>query len=290
MRHVLIALAIAGCGGHSGAKPDAAANHPLTREDLARACVNGYACIAPPVDAATLPSCLRHLDDGGVVISMYRTEQIRCLVAAGSDCTRARACLGYSYGACSPDGFHCDGDRSVECIQGKGFSLDCHGGLWYPSDAMCVPASPSACGIGVCAAGSPARCDGTRGVMCQNGVLSVFDCAQLGMACAVNGATATCIGTGAACTASRCEGTTLVRCEGGHETRHDCAAMLDGGSCLNYGRDGASCGFGPDCGGTATCSGNTTTVCVLGAEVSLDCVASGFAACGMGSCVPATFP
>jgi hypothetical protein len=31
-------------------------------------------------------------------------------------------------------------------------------------------------------------------------------------------------------------------------------------------------------------------LCVLGAQVSIDCVAAGFASCGLGSCIPAKFP
>jgi hypothetical protein len=122
-------------------------------------------------------------------------------------------------------------------------------------------------------------------------VLKSFDCAQAGLTCAIDsGGTATCDGTGGACTASHCDGTTLVRCDGVHEQRYACAEMLDGGTCVDGGRGGFSCGFGPDCGGTATCTGNVTQVCVLGAQVSIDCVASGFGGCGLGSCLPTKFP
>ena len=77
---------------------------------------------------------------------------------------------------------------------------------------------------------------------------------------------------------------------GGREHHDDCAAMLDGGTCVTYGRGGASCAFGPDCGNAATCAGNATQLCVLGAQISVDCVTSGFARCDLGSCIPTTFP
>jgi hypothetical protein len=252
--------------------------------------VNAFGCIAPPIDGATLPKCLRHLDDGDSVVSIYRPDQIRCLVEAGADCAAARACLGYTVGPCSPDGDRCEGDNLVECSHGTGLTLDCRGGLWFTDDTTCVPASSVGCGLATCTDGTPSRCDGTRAVSCRSGVLQAFDCAQAGLTCTIDGDAVGCAGTGAACTASRCDGTTAVLCGGGHEQRYACAAMFDGGTCLDYGREGVSCGFGPDCGGTATCDGNVATLCVLGAQVSVDCVAAGFRSCALGSCIPATFP
>jgi hypothetical protein len=38
------------------------------------------------------------------------------------------------------------------------------------------------------------------------------------------------------------------------------------------------------------CAGNVAQLCVLGAQISVDCVAAGFSRCGLGSCIPATFP
>lgn len=291
MRHVVIAFAIAGCGGHSGAADrDAAPAMALTRDDIARACVNAYACLGPPIDGPTISSCLGHIDDGESLVSMYRPAQIRCLVAAGANCVAARACVGYALGACSPDGRRCDGDRVIECSAGSGTTLDCRGGLWFSSDSTCVVGTAVTCGIGTCAGGTPSRCDGSRVVQCLNGVQEVFDCAQLGDTCYSTGGAAICIGTGAPCTASRCEGNQLIRCDSGREQRYACDAMLDGGTCVGYGRGGASCGFGPDCGAAATCAGNVAQLCVLGAQSSVDCVAAGFSRCALGSCVPATFP
>jgi hypothetical protein len=291
MRHAIIALTIAGCGGHSSGTTDGAVpGQALTLDDVARACENGYACLAPPIDNPTIPTCLGHLDDGDSIVSIYRPAQIRCLADAGANCAAARACVGYTYGACSPSGLHCDGDRRVDCSGGSGLSLNCRGGLWYTSDSTCVTGSSVDCGIGTCTDGAPSRCDGSRAVICQNGVLKAFDCAQLGETCSAAGGDAGCVAAGAACTASRCEGNQLVRCDGGHEQRYACDAMFHGGICASTGRDGASCAFGPDCSTPATCAGNVAQLCVLGAAVSFDCVAAGFAACNVGSCVTATFP
>lgn len=134
------------------------------------------------------------------------------------------------------------------------------------------------------------RCDGSRVLHRVSSVLQVFDCAQLGETCSSSGGIAVCTGTGTACTASRCAGNELIRCEGGHEQRYACDTMFEGGTCVGYGRDGASCGFGFDCGGAAVCGGNVTNLCVLGARTTVDCVAAGFSRCDMGSCIPATFP
>lgn len=136
----------------------------------------------------------------------------------------------------------------------------------------------------------PERCDGTRALGCSNEVLVAFDCAQVGATCNLEGTSAQCVGSGSACTASRCDGTKLIRCTGGHEYTYQCAEMFQGGTCVDDGRSGHSCGFGPDCGETATCNGNTSQLCVLGAQISIDCVASGYAGCSLGSCLTATFP
>jgi hypothetical protein len=73
-------------------------------------------------------------------------------------------------------------------------------------------------------------------------------------------------------------------------TRWGKVRFYPGGTCVDYGIDGHSCGFGPDCGETATCSGNTSQLCVFDAQISIDCVASGYAGCNLGSCVTATLP
>jgi hypothetical protein len=283
MRHVLIAIAIAGCGGSSGG------SITLTREEIAQACVNAYACLAPPIDGPTLPGCLRKLDDDDGLVSMYRPEQVRCLAEAGADCTRARACIGYTFGACSPDTVHCEGDHLVDCVNGSGFSVDCRSGLWF-SGETCVANPAPICGLGPCTDGTPDRCDGTRVVHCSSGVLQSGDCARYGDTCIIDNGRATCAGPGATCTASRCEGTRLIRCTAGHEVRYACDAILAGGTCVPIGRDGASCAFDTACVESATCTGNVTQVCVLGTQVTIDCVATGFQSCYLGSCIPSTFP
>jgi hypothetical protein len=224
------------------------------------------------------------------LVSMYRPDQVRCLAAAGADCVAAAACVGYAYGPCAPDGDHCEGDRAVYCSRGAGLSLDCRHGLWYTGDTTCVAGTSVTCGIAACSPDTPYHCEGSRVVHCIDGVLDVADCAPLGATCVDDGGFATCVGTSPECTATRCEGSELIRCSGGHEFRYACGEILDGGTCINEGIDGASCAFGPDCGDTATCAGNVTQLCVLGAQVSIDCVASGFAGCDLGSCLPATFP
>ena len=286
MRGTRIALAVIamgiGCGGQPGMM---SAGPPLTLDDLARACETSYACLAPPIDGPTLPGCLRHLDDFDSVVSMYRADQVRCLAAAGADCTRALACIGMSIAACSPDGQRCEGDRLIDCTGGQTISIDCRGGLWFSDDATCVAGTKPGCGTAACAAGTADSCNGTRLVRCIDGVRNEIDCAQVGMTCVLGASAASCGGTGAACTASRCDGKRLIRCDGGHETAYDCTAMLRGGSCVTGGRDGFSCGFGPDCGDTATCTLGSAQLCVLGGQATVDCLAAGFTSCIAGSCL-----
>lgn len=81
MRRAMIAVVIAGCGGHSSGNRDAQTAPALAAEDIARACVNAYACLAPPIDGPTLPNCLHKLDDGDTVVSIYRPDQIRARAA-----------------------------------------------------------------------------------------------------------------------------------------------------------------------------------------------------------------
>jgi len=285
MRWPWIALVLAGCGGHP-----ANSSPPLTLDELARACENAYACLAPRIDGPTVPGCLRNLDDLDSAVSMYRPDQIRCLAEAGADCKTARACIGFAFQACSPDGVRCEGDNVIDCSGGQTLAIDCRGGLWFTDDATCIQGTRPGCGLATCTAGTPDSCHDTRVVRCVDGVRQEIDCAQVGMTCALDGTSATCGGTGAACTASRCDGTRLIRCEAGHEAVYDCAAMLRGGSCVPGGSDGFSCGFGPACGDTATCAGGTAQLCVLGGQASVDCLASGFVSCASGSCLPASLP
>jgi hypothetical protein len=285
MRWSWIALVLAGCGGQSGNS-----GPPLTMDNLARACENAYACIAPPIDAPTLPGCLRNLDDVDSVVSIYRPDQVHCLAAAGTDCAAVTACIGAGFRSCSPDGQRCEGNEVIDCHGGRTLAVDCRGGLWFPDDSTCVQGTRPGCGVATCADGAPRTCHGTRLVRCVEGVSQEIDCAQAGATCVADGTSAGCGGTGAACAASRCDGNRLILCLSGHETIYDCAAMLRGGSCVPGGSTGFSCGFGPDCGGTATCAGGTAQLCVLGGQASVDCLASGFVSCAAGSCLPASLP
>lgn len=284
---VVGAVAVAGCGGQPAAM---SAGPPLTLDEIARACENGYACLAPPIDGPTIPGCLRNLDDLDSAVSIYRPDQVRCLAAAGADCSKALACVGMAIESCSPDGTRCAGDRVVDCRGGRTLSIDCRGGLWFSDDATCVQGDKPGCGTATCGAGTADSCSGTRVVRCADGVRQEIDCAQLGMTCVLDGGAATCGGAGAACSASRCDGKRLIRCEAGHETTYDCAALLRGGSCVEGGHGGFSCGFGPDCGDSATCAGGSAQLCVLGGQASVDCLAAGFTSCAGGSCLPSSLP
>jgi hypothetical protein len=299
MRACVLVVLIA-CGGNhqtgDDASTDAPPATPLTAEQLALACENAYGCLAPPIDGPTIPTCLTHLWDGDTFVAATRAEQIRCLAAAGGDCTVARACIGYKMETCSATLDECRGDTYYSCDGTLATEIDCRGGAWFTSDSTCVTGASIACGLGTCTStgSTTTSCDGTRVVACQpDGVREPFDCSQyFGETCSMVGSDASCTGTGAACTGGgHCDGNTMVRCDGGHEQRVDCAAVLDGGTCLPVGSGGVSCDFGSACGATtATCNGNVASLCILGVTIDVDCIASGFAGCTAGSCIPAHLP
>jgi len=300
---VCVLVALIACGGHhqtdGDGSTDAPPASPLTAEDLALACENAYGCIAPPIDRATIPDCLRKFWDGDVLVAATRTAQIRCLAAAGGDCAVARACIGYKMETCTAVLDECRGDTYYSCDGALATEIDCRGGAWYTSDTTCVTGASPGCGLAGCTSGGSTTrtCDGTRIVACQpTGVEEPFDCAAyFGETCFSDGTGgAACAGTGVACTGGgHCEGTTMVRCDAGHEQRIDCATVLDGGTCLPIGSGGVSCNFGSACtpsATTATCNGNTASLCILGVAVDVDCIASGFAGCMVGSCLPSHLP
>jgi hypothetical protein len=284
MRGAWLALVIVGCGGKPAAAPDGAQPTQLTLDEIGRACESASACIA---NSVTLLSCMSNLDKLDSPVSIHRSHQVRCLAAAGADCDAAAACIGVATATCQANDYRCEGDTYVFCRVFSGIATNCRGGLWYSDDSTCVERSGSHpdCGQGTCAPDTPQSCRGTRMVRCFAGVRSEIDCAQIGMTCLLDGGVATCGGSGAACTASRCDGDRLIRCQGGHEAIYDCAAMLRGGSCVAGGPDGFSCGFGRDCGNTATCAGATAQLCVLGGQASVNCLAEGFTSCVNGGCL-----
>jgi hypothetical protein len=296
-----VLLSLIACGGnHTGAdaSSDAPPATPLTAEQLALACQNAYGCIAPPIDGQTINQCQTKFYDGDVLVAVTRADQIRCLAAAGGDCTVARACIGYKMEPCTAVLDECRSDTFYSCDGALATEIDCRGGAWFTSDSTCVTGTSTGCGLGTCTSGgsTTTSCDGSRLVACQlDNVREALDCAQFwGETCSMVGTHAGCTGTGAACTGGgRCEGTTLVRCDGGHEQRVDCATVLDGGTCLPIGSGGATCNFGMACtpsGATATCNGNHASLCILGVTVDIDCNASGFTGCDLGSCIPTHLP
>jgi hypothetical protein len=301
-----VVLGLIACGGHGAGgdgSTDAPPAAPLTAEQLALACESVYGCIAPPIGGPTIPDCLTHLYGGDVLVAVTRADQIRCLAAAGGDCTVARACIGYAMETCTTPVDECRGDTHYSCDGTLAVELDCRSGAWFTSDSTCVTGVgvsgvSNNCGLGTCTnnGSTTTTCDGSRIVACQsNGVREPIDCNQFfGETCSMVGSNAECTGMGAACTGGgHCEGTTLVRCDGGHEQRVDCPTVLDGGTCLPIGSGGATCNFDTACtpsGATATCNGTTSSLCILGTTVNVDCAAAGFASCAEGSCLPAHLP
>ena len=296
MRRALLLILVA-CGGGKTAHPDAArdaagdavidgtgsAGNPLTADQIEKACVAVYSCDFQALGGKTVNDCMTKLSDGDTLASYYRPDQIRCLAAAGSDCTAALACIGMSIGSagsCS-DITACNGSVFHSCQGGRSFDTQCAGGLYFTSDTTCLATGGThTCGLATCTQTST-TCDGTRLVHCNGSLETVFDCGPYGMTC---DGSPSCVGAGAACSAASCQGTSWVRCEGGHEARVDCAAALQGGTCVDA---TTGCGFAATCADSspATCNGNVLTACVLGTPMTLDCVAAGYQGCSAGECV-----
>ncbi len=185
-------------------------------------------------------------------------------------------CLKYtvtrtSDGTCPTPAQSCDGTpprAALRCASGVQTRDDCSavgqrcaasGGA-----AACVPTMGDAC-----AAGAPARCNGTVLEQCTQGVYTpARNCALTGGVC--DASAGTCRGAGPECTGSsvECDGTSLRVCRGGRWHSIDCGRLVTGASCQTV-NGHAFCGIDHECDPAAaapngSCDGNTLVLCAAG--------------------------
>lgn len=279
MRGTVIAVVLAACGGSGGG--GGGGGPPLTQDELVTGCVLFGSCIG----GDGINDCFSDIAPG------VPADAWRCMIAAGSDCTASRACLGLSFATVATCTERCDGDTSVQCDGNAEVRIACGSPFTAGPHCQLDNLGRAACGGGACT--DPTRaCDGTVAQSCDTdaGLLEVVDCADLSLECA-NG-TCTSPGGGGTCvdgTPSQCSGTAIERCDGGTTSLLDCPARFVGSTCIAAtATSDTYCGYDTACvpeKGTESCTGNTVTFCAAGVPGNVDCTSLGFTQCLGGRCV-----
>ncbi len=263
---------------------------PVTREQAVSACVSFASCV--PGDG--VHACFEKQ------LNLFSPAEVRCLAAAGSDCSKVAACIGISVSTVSGDGGcskSCDNGKLVSCSESFRFKSDCK--RWgAPGDSCFASGLTAGCGIGSCSQ-TMESCDGTKRVVCDLGVLTVTDCRNGGArTCEQRGNQTVCVGAGATCAdaegATRCDGDVLVRCVGGREDRRDCRIGFETMGCRirsDSTDTSAFCGYETGCrprSGEEACSGDglKLTFCAAGMARTIDCVGLGYRGCAGRACAP----
>lgn len=237
--------------------------------------------------------------EGGALATRPCPSLLCAATERGNCSTVFDSCLKYretraAGGTCPTPAFACEGTPprvAVACRDGVTTRNDCATNTTVPSrcvasgtDVACVPSAGTAC-----AAGSPARCNGTVLERCILGTYTpVRNCGLSGSVCDAAGDT--CRGSGAACTgdAVACEGTQLRVCRGGATQLIDCGRLVPGASCQTV-NGHAFCGVAAECDPTVaaangTCDGGTLVLCGGGRTYRFDCTLYGYTACGASGC------
>ena len=223
----------------------------------------------------------RKFGHGGLYASVYH-----CVIDAGGDCDAVFACYGAdrAAGSCSISSYRgsCKGDKATFCSSSnQEQSLDCaSAGLQCALNK--TYAWDAKCGRGECSTGYAARCDGGKLIYCENGIISIDDCATQGLACGSDGGRAECVGnTSDGCSPggynSRCEGSVAYSCTRGKVRREDCSERsynkrCQGGACAET---HSAC----TTGSFDRCAGDKLEACVDGQWQSYDCGSRGFDPC-----------
>jgi len=280
MRGIVIAVLLGACSG--GGKGGGGGGPALTQDELTQGCVLFGACIG----GDGINDCFTD------VAPLLSANVWRCIIAAGSDCTASRACIGFAFEVVSVCTERCDGNTVVECDGNAEFRGDCSGPLGTGSTCFIDNFGRPACGVATCTAESH-TCDGTVAQECDAdaGLLGEIDCADRNLECA-NGV-CTSPGGGAACTAgtaTHCSGAAVESCSNSVAALYDCPTHITGSTCVAITTPFADayCGFGTACvpdKGTETCTGNTINFCAAGVPGSVDCTSLGFTQCLNGRCV-----
>jgi hypothetical protein len=286
-----VLLLSAGCGA------------PISTGNAAAFCIVASACGGGFGTSSVCTNAVSYINDPAFAraigqVSDISPAQVNCIAGAGTDCTKAKACLdnGMTPAACSGNSSTCMGNFIVTCSAATGSNgnngqsvFDCSTlGAGY----TCIASNGNVdCGTASCGGGNPTQCAANILQDCSNGVLHPLDCAHFSATCVTTVGIAHCRGVGPGCSqqatpnnplaAIRCDGGVLVTCTDGQEARYDCGQL--GLSCLPSSSNGVlGCRAGKDCDPgtfTSTCVGNTLTFCNQGKIDTFNCGGAGFTGC-----------
>ena len=213
---------------------------PPTARQLATACIKYAAC-----GSTTVQSCLAGAAFVSGDLSVYRSEEIRCLATTPAiDCTTVDSCID-------------DVCPRSNCLGG-----------------MCTGPSMT-----TCEGSHLAFCDGAGMETYTDCAIldeTCLDDGTFGPHCGPPGAPP--------CEMQGCDGDVLMTCDFGEQHRKNCAGLLSGGRCISRalacGYDDACSSFEDP-----VCLGDAVRVCALGEVVEISCTELGFARCSNGACV-----
>jgi len=164
-------------------------------------------------------------------------EHFECYRSAGSDCDALMRCGNGGHGveSCDDATFEkqCEGNRVVDCIEGKKRYIDCSEYGHYLVNPICsVDEADGAVGcVGEPCSGTSSRCSSNTVAGCEGGSSFQLHCSLFEMICEeLPSGGATCRGTGPVCAedifVSRCDGDQVIYCAGGREVGMDCGLTL----------------------------------------------------------------
>lgn len=256
-----------------------------------------YAMLCDPARAGVAASGpLLAYANNGILLGSFATI-VACAIGApeGASCADLQACTGHQPGAPPPAAPACSGVYAVSPVSagppGAGQKVRATQSC-LSQGGRCFQGSESAfCAGEACAPGETYACDGSKLVLCTEGVRLETPC-PLGTACGASPGSGVlgCNGTGVACEddASHCQGSKRTAClrDGfgkGRLSETDCGAF--GLSCFARGSgqsESAVCNLdvAPGCSteGTAwTCEGGLVKACVAGRVYSYACADLGMA-------------
>lgn len=257
---------------------------PSGYDEAERFVVAIHACLPPssgrptgiPFDAITITT----IQIGPSTLGVGQGA-IECVLAAGGDCVRVRACFGmelYADDRCAQATSSCEGNTAVLCTPSPRVGIpptrtrsDCGAGSCDPG-GIC---SPETCALLV-------GCDGdARTFVCPSGAYTI-PC-DPGSTCA-GAPNAICAGAGPVCARNACAGDLLSICDTADlrvRATLDCAAR--GARCVTD-ETGAHCQPTSTACTPATapptCAGDDLVYCGPGADLRhFDCRAHGFGTC-----------
>jgi hypothetical protein len=254
------------------------------------ACVPSWFLPRPALESDPLAVTMLLVSEGD-----FRSRTLapfRCVVDAGSDCVRVRACYGLrsdaTSGPCMGAQPRCDADDLLLCIPALEPSptqigrIDCTSEGLGCFEAESAGTRTARCAAARCDGSVPPHCEGATSISCD-GLFEVREEAPLGMTCSEELGFVHFVGDGEPCTASECVGDIAIECD--LETRrtravHDCSVLAQTcteASFVHCVQPVRECGLA----GLPSCASPTLLrFCAPdGHARDYDCLARGFAGC-----------